>query len=131
MSSPPGVTRGRAKTLAEARYVQFGPNCLDLRRSTLRRHPTDVRLPERVLALLCALLERPGKLISNGELTATVWSGRSPDSGDIALNQLFRRLRMLLGDNAPSERYLRRVPGRGAIWEAPVTFECEEATCTG
>jgi len=99
---------------------------LDLRRSTLRRHATEVRLPEKILALLCALLERRGELISNEELTVKVWPGRPPDSGDIALNQLFQRLRKLLDDDVQSERYLRRLPGRGAIWEAPVKLEYEK-----
>ena len=60
------------------------------------------------LRLLAALLARPGRLTSTGELTGAMWSGPPPRSAPATLQVHIHRLRQALGD---PERIQRRPAG--------------------
>src|SRR5262245_17125236 len=53
--------------------VQFGIFELNRRAGELRKHGTRIRLQPKPMHLLCALLERPGEIITRDELKARLW----------------------------------------------------------
>lgn len=78
-----------------------------------------VRLGSRALALLQALLSRPGTIFSRGELVALVWPSTVVE--DSSLRVHMAALRRALGDGADGVRYIVNVPGRGYSFVAPVS----------
>ena len=71
-----------------------------------------VRLGSRALALLQALLSRPGTIFSRGELVALVWPSTVVE--DSSLRVHMAALRRALGDGAL--RRAGREQARGARW---------------
>lgn len=78
------------------------------------------RLQPQVAALLTALLERPGTVITRGELQARLWPDTTVDY-DEGLNFCVRQLRLALGDEAGSPRFVETLARRGYRFKAPVT----------
>ena len=70
------------------------------------------RLASQPLAVLAALLERPGELVTREELIARLWP-RGVVEFDTALNSAVRRLRIALDDHAETPRYIETIPKRG------------------
>lgn len=78
------------------------------------------RLQPQVAALLTALLERPGNVISRAELQARLWPDTTVDY-DEGLNFCVRQLRLALGDEAGAPRFVETLARRGYRFKAPVT----------
>lgn len=77
----------------------------------LWRGTTPVRLGRRAFALLLALVERAGEVVSHAELERVVWPGSIVD--DSCLRVHVGALRRALGDRAVTPRYVANIPGRG------------------
>src|SRR5918996_1188376 len=99
--------------------LAFGPFHLLPRRRLLLKDAKPVRLGSRALEILIALIERPGELLSKGELMARVWPDTFVDEGNLKVQ--VAGLRRALGDSGGSNRYLATVPGRGYRFVAPIT----------
>lgn len=97
----------------------FGPFCFDAARGALLRDGAPLRVGTRALAILAALLERPGELLTKRELMALAWPGQVVAEGNIKVN--IAALRQALGDSGPAYRYLISVSGRGYRFAAPVS----------
>src|SRR5829696_7180320 len=86
---------------------------LDERSGELRRDGHVVRLQEKPLLALVALLERPGDVVTKEELRARLW----PDDGRVDYEQgignAFLKLREALGDSAKAPRFIETLPRRG------------------
>jgi len=78
------------------------------------------RLQPQVAALLSALLERPGAVITRAELHARLWPDTTVDF-DEGLNFCVRQLRLALGDEAGAPRFVETLARRGYRFKAPVT----------
>ena len=78
------------------------------------------RLQPQVAALLTALLERPGTVVSRAELQARLWPDTTVDFDD-GLNFCVRQLRLALGDEAGAPRYVETLARRGYRFIAPVS----------
>ena len=78
------------------------------------------RLQPQVAALLTALLEKPGTVVPRGELQARLWPDTTVDFDD-GLNFCVRQLRLALGDEAGSPRYVETLARRGYRFIAPVS----------
>jgi DNA-binding winged helix-turn-helix (wHTH) protein/tetratricopeptide (TPR) repeat protein len=78
----------------------------------LLRGEVRVRLASQPLAILEALLARPGEIVTREELIARLWPTGVVDF-DTALNSGMRRLRTALGDHAGVPRYIETIPKRG------------------
>src|ERR1700686_1312963 len=63
--------------------IGFGPFHLDVQRQILRRDNERVVLGSRAYAILCALLERPGELVSKAELFKRAWPNISVDEANL------------------------------------------------
>jgi predicted ATPase/DNA-binding winged helix-turn-helix (wHTH) protein/predicted negative regulator of RcsB-dependent stress response len=90
---------------------RFGPHLLDVGEQQLSRDGAPRSVQGKVLELLAALLERPGKLWTRDELHDRLWPGVFVS--DDALFQAVRKARRALDDNADAPQWIETVPGRG------------------
>jgi predicted ATPase/DNA-binding winged helix-turn-helix (wHTH) protein len=98
--------------------VSFGPFQLLPARHLLLEGEVPVRLGSRALAILTTLVERPGELVTKGELMTRVWPDTFVD--ETALRVHVSALRRALGDGQTGRRFVANVPGRGYQFVAPV-----------
>jgi DNA-binding winged helix-turn-helix (wHTH) protein len=70
--------------------------------------------------LLCALLERPGEIVTRDELKARLWPDDTFVDFESGLNTAVNRLRMTLGDSAERPRYIETEARSGYRFIAPV-----------
>src|SRR4030095_8487251 len=86
--------------------VQFGVFELNRRAGELRKHGTRIRLQPKPMQILCALLERPGEIVTRDELKARLWPDDTFVDFESGLNTAVNRLRLALGDSAEHPRYI-------------------------
>lgn len=86
-----------------------------------------MRLHEKPLRVLLALLERPGELVEREELHRRLWPDNTFVDFDNNLNAAVKKLRDALGDAAESPRFVETVPRRGYRFVAPVRRSGEGA----
>ncbi len=101
-----------------ASAVSFGPFRLLPAQRLLLEADRPLRLGSRALAILVALVERAGELVSKDELIARVWPNTIVDEGSLRVHMA--ALRRTLGDGQPGKRYVATVPGRGYSFVAPL-----------
>jgi DNA-binding winged helix-turn-helix (wHTH) protein/tetratricopeptide (TPR) repeat protein len=89
----------------------FPPFRLDISGGRLWRDDHVLALRPKTFAVLCYLLEHPGKLITNDELLKAVWSDVVVDESMPRL--CIRELRQALGDDAKQPRFIETQPRRG------------------
>jgi DNA-binding winged helix-turn-helix (wHTH) protein/tetratricopeptide (TPR) repeat protein len=85
----------------------------------LTRGAQRVRLQAQPQQVLEALLATPGELVPREQLIARLWP-RGVVDFDLSLNSAVRRLRLALGDDADSPRYIETIPRRGYRYVGPV-----------
>jgi predicted ATPase/DNA-binding winged helix-turn-helix (wHTH) protein len=105
-------------TASAERAISFGPFRLLPEERLLLEDGVPVRLGSRALAILTALVERAGELVSKNELMARVWPNLVVDECNLKVN--VSALRRALGDGQPGRRYVANVSGRGYCFVAPV-----------
>lgn len=95
--------------------VRFGEFEADLVSGELRKDgsPKKILLQEQPLAILRALVARPGEMVSREELVQLLWSGNTNVDFDPSLNKAVNRLRESLGDSAEAPRYIETLSRRG------------------
>jgi TolB-like protein/DNA-binding winged helix-turn-helix (wHTH) protein/Tfp pilus assembly protein PilF len=102
--------------LAHIRY-RFGDFTLDLKRGSLFRGTTEVKLRPKSFGVLQALIERHGELVTKDELLERVW-GRTVVT-DGVITQCLIDVRRAIGDE--SQEVIRTLPRRGYVFAAPVS----------
>ena len=95
------------------RSIRFGPFTLDGRSGELRNGPTRLKVPDQSIAVLQALLERPGELVTREALRDRLWGPDTFVDFEAGLNAAVRRLREALNDSADIPRYVETLPRRG------------------
>ncbi len=100
--------------------IRFGPFTLDGRSGELRNGPTRLKVPDQSIAVLQALLERPGELVTREALRERLWGPDTFVDFEAGLNAAVRRLREALNDSADVPRYIETLPRRGYRFIAPV-----------
>ena len=103
-----------------APVIRFGPFTLDGRSGELRNGPTRLKVPDQSVAVLQALLERPGELVTREALRDRLWGPDTFVDFEAGLNAAVRRLREALNDSADVPRYVETLPRRGYRFIAPV-----------
>src|SRR5688572_31806895 len=93
--------------------IRFGPFELDPKAGELRRGPRRVRLQERPLKMLVALLANPGEVVTREELRMRLWPAKTFVDFDNGLNNAANKLRTALGDSAAEPEYIETVGRRG------------------
>jgi Tol biopolymer transport system component/DNA-binding winged helix-turn-helix (wHTH) protein len=100
--------------------ARFGPFSLDVRSGELRNGSTRLKVPDQSIAILQALLERPGELVTREALRDRLWGSETFVDYEAGLNAAVRRLREALHDSADTPRYVETLPRRGYRFIAPV-----------
>ncbi len=93
--------------------VRFGPFTFDGRSGELRNGATRLKVPDQSLAILQALLEDPGGLVTREALRDRLWGPETFVDFEAGLNAAVRRLREALNDSADTPRYVETLPRRG------------------
>ncbi len=91
----------------------FGAFEFDATSGDLRSEGGTHRLADQPLALLNALLERPGEMVSRAELRRRLWADGTFVDFEHGLNSAVSRLREALNDSANAPRYIETIPRRG------------------
>lgn len=99
---------------------RFGPFEADAAEHRLLRDGDPVPVTRKSFALLACLLSRPGRLFTKAELFDTVWAGMVVT--DAALSRVIHELRVALGDDANSPRYIATAHGLGFRFVALVSI---------
>src|SRR5579872_303771 len=100
--------------------IRFGEFEYQTQRGELRKHGLWIRLQPQPLAILLALLESPGTLITREELRGRIWESGTFVDFEHGLNSAMKRLRDALCDSADKPEYIETIPGRGYRFIAPV-----------
>jgi DNA-binding winged helix-turn-helix (wHTH) protein/tetratricopeptide (TPR) repeat protein len=106
--------------MANRSILKFGPFEVDPSQRELRKHGARVPMQEKPLLLLIAVIERRGELVSRSELQQHLWKNEAFGDFDTGLNTAVRKVRIALGDESDSPRYLETIPRRGYRFLAPV-----------
>ena len=93
--------------------VHFGVFEVDLATGELRKQGLRIRLQEQPFAVLAALLEHPGEVVTREDLIARLWPDGTVVDFDRGLNAAVTRLRQALSDSAETPRYVETVARRG------------------
>jgi Tol biopolymer transport system component/DNA-binding winged helix-turn-helix (wHTH) protein len=103
--------------------VRFGPFVFDPRSGDLVGEGVACRLSDQPLALLTALLEQPGQLVTREALRQRLWPDGTFVDFDHGLNSAVSRLREALKDSANAPRFVETVPRRGYRLLVPVDVD--------
>jgi TolB-like protein len=101
------------ETAASTKVVRFGVFEVDVETGELRKRGMRVALQDQPLQILAALLERPGEIVSREELCGRLWPGGTFVDFEHSLNAAVRRLRVTLGDEADTPKFVETVHRRG------------------
>jgi TolB-like protein/DNA-binding winged helix-turn-helix (wHTH) protein len=112
---------------ASHQIAQFGPFRVDLRSNELFTNGRKVRLQHQSFQILVMLLEKPGEVVTRGELCQNLWRSQTFVDFDQGLNTAMMRLRHALDDTADMPKFIETLPRHGYRLIAPVTFSNELA----
>ena len=96
----------------------LGPFRLDRASDLLFRGSEPVALGRRAIALLRALVERPGALVSKDALIEAAWPGQAVEESNLTVQ--IAALRRVLGEAPGGERWIETMPRRGYRFIGPV-----------
>ena len=102
--------------------LRFGPFEFEPKSGQLRSEGSTLRLADQPLALLNALLERPGEMVSREDLRHRLWPDGTFVDFEHGLNSAVSRLREALNDSATTPRFVETIPRRGYRLLVPVEF---------
>lgn len=93
---------------------------LDLGRYELRRRGQRVKIEKKPMELLILLVGRREQLVSREEIVAKLWHSDLFIDTEPNINNIVRKIRTALGDNAAEPRFLETVVGKGYRFVGPV-----------
>jgi serine/threonine-protein kinase len=93
--------------------MHFGVFEVDLAARELRKSGRRVPLQDQPFEILCALLERPGEVVTREEIQRRLWPAGVHVDFERGLNKAVLKLRDALGDSAESPRFIETLPRRG------------------
>ena len=80
-------------------------------------------LGRRAIALLRALVERPGMVVSKDALITAAWPDQSVEESNLSVQ--IAAIRRILGEAPGGGRWIETMPGRGYRFVGPVGMEGE------
>jgi DNA-binding winged helix-turn-helix (wHTH) protein len=105
---------------APAPAIRFGPFAFDFLACELRKHGVKLKLAGQPLEVLTLLLRRPGELVTREELERRLWPHDTVVDFEFGVNTAIYKLRLALGDDSETPRYIETLPRRGYRFIAPV-----------
>jgi adenylate cyclase len=97
----------------------FGPFRLDISAEILFRGADPMPVGRRAVAVLRALLERPGAPVSKDALMQAAWPGLAVEEGNLTVQ--IAALRRVLGEEPGADRWIETLPRRGYRFVGSVT----------
>lgn len=97
----------------ETPVLRVGPFEIDVTAGELRRAGRLIRLQPQPFRLLALLASRPGELVTREEIRDQLWGGETFVDFEQGENHCIRLVRLALGDDARSPRFVETVPRRG------------------
>ncbi|NIR86444.1 CadC family transcriptional regulator, partial [Candidatus Bathyarchaeota archaeon] len=83
---------------------------LDLKSGELRKAGRRIKLPPQPSKVLMLLASRSGELVSREELQQQIWRNDTFVDFEQGLGFCIRQIRMALGDDAHTPRYIETIP---------------------
>ena len=102
----------------------LGPFRLDTEDGLLLRGGEPVNLGRRAIALLRAMVERPGALLSKDALIEAGWSGQSVEESNLTVQ--IAALRRVLSTSPGGDGWIETMPGRGYRFVGPVVTAAQK-----
>jgi len=102
------------------RLFRFGVFEADQKTEELRKQGRRLLLQGQPLQVLLMLLNRPGQLVTRGELHQALWPDGTFVDFDHSLNTAVNKIREALGDSAASPRFVETLARRGYRFIASV-----------
>ena len=99
---------------------ELGPSCLDTHNGVLLRGSEPVVLGGRAVALLRALIEKHGALVSKDALIEAAWPGLAVEESNLPVQ--IAALRRALGETPGGDRWIETMPRRGYRFVGPVVL---------
>jgi predicted ATPase/DNA-binding winged helix-turn-helix (wHTH) protein len=118
------TTTDQMAPTAEREFI-FEPYRFIPAQQLLLYHDAPVRLGSRALDILAELVERPGELVSKGDLIARAWPKSVVEENNLKVH--ISALRRALCEDGRESRYVATVTGRGYRFVAPVTVKIRES----
>ena len=93
--------------------MRFGAFEVDFRAGELRKDGRKIKLQGLPFQFLMALLEQPGQVVPREDLVRRLWSDYAAVDVDNGLNTAAKKVRVALGDDAETPRFIETLPRRG------------------
>lgn len=106
---------------ARQTLFRFGTFEADPLTGELRKQGRRLPLQDQPFEILLMLLERPGELVTRGEICQRLWPDGTFVDFDHSLNTAVNKIRDVLGDSAANPRFVETLARRGYRFVAPVT----------
>src|ERR1700747_1506709 len=106
----------------KARYVRFGPFCIDQHRQQVSRSGARIRLHGKVYQVLIVLLQKQGEVVTREELKQALWPADTHVNYDANVNTTVNKLRQALGDSSENPVYIETIPRKGYCLIVPAEF---------
>src|SRR5580704_11878461 len=101
----------------------LGPFRLDTHSGVLLRGTEPVALGRRAVALLRAMVERPGALVSKDALIEAAWPGQAVEDSNLTVQ--IAALRRVLGEAPGADHWITTIPRRGYRFVGPAAAEVD------
>jgi len=115
----PGLLQG---TSSKARYVRFGPFCIDQQRQQVSRNGARLRLQGKVYQVLMVLLQKQGEVVTRDELKQALWPADTHVNYDANVNTTVNKLRQALGESTDKPLYIETIPRKGYSFISTAEF---------
>ncbi|HUO40721.1 MAG TPA: winged helix-turn-helix domain-containing protein, partial [Mycobacterium sp.] len=112
------------------RVYKFAQFELNYAAGELRSGNSTIRLQEKALLLLGALLDHPQQLVTREQLRERMWDRRTVVDFGQGINVAVGKVRDALGDSAESPRFIETVATRGYRFLVPVSVVTADAAAT-
>ena len=105
-----------------ARFVCFGPFCLDKIREQLFLDSSRVNLLGKSIKLLIKILEKPNEIVSRDELCRHLWAVEPDTAAYANLATTLNKVRGALDDSTSQPKYIETVRDLGYRFIMPVRY---------
>jgi len=106
----------------KARYVRFGPFCIDQHRQQVFRNGARLRLQGKVYQVLIVLLQKQGEVVTRDELKQALWPADTHVNYDANVNTTVNKLRQALGESTDKPQYIETIPRKGYSFISTAEF---------
>jgi DNA-binding winged helix-turn-helix (wHTH) protein len=110
------------ETPNKARYVRFGPFCIDQQRQQVTRNGARLRLQGKVYQVLIVLLQKQGEVVTREELKQALWPADTHVNYDANVNTTVNKLRQALGESTDKPLYIETIPRKGYSFISSAEF---------